>query len=277
MDSTLELDLSYHVVLSSGRGLSSSTLLQGNMKLARLALRIRCDVKSLEENSNFQQCKNMISQAPALKSLTICCESGHNSASSASFSFFPDEVLPPLETLVLENYALGGGGPNNIENRLDVAKLRALYLRDVYLGSLNVFFRTLLSTPQINLKHLSIKSSHRDDASSEEPWHNTLDDFLESFVGLESLVLHGDCASKLPSLSAIIRHGDTLQLLKIHSPRTFRNLLMKPELGFTAEKLQAICKSCPHLCELAIDLDRGMQSNELVSSGARPLAEIDTN
>ena len=67
MDSLLELDLTYHIVVGSRRGLSSSVMPQGNIKLAKLALRIRCDVKSLGENSNFQQCKNMFSQATALK------------------------------------------------------------------------------------------------------------------------------------------------------------------------------------------------------------------
>lgn len=284
MQSLMELDLSYHVSLGARRhGLSSCTALKGNMKLTKLALHIthRPNEERLEGNSRFHECKNLIIQAPALKSLTILIkESLTNSMDGSpyrepvtSFSFFPGEVLPPLETLVLINYAVGKGSPNDIENRLDLANLRTLKLRGVLLGNLDVFLRTLLNTQQINLKHFSIQDSYRSDASSEERWHGTLDDFLESFVGLESLVLHGECVSKLPSLGAISKHGETLKCLKIHSSQTVQLLILNPDLGFTADKLQTICKSCPYLRELAIDFDRDEQFKGPVSTRARPSAE----
>lgn len=267
IESLVKLDLAYHVALGSEHVLSCSAL-KGNTKLARLVLHIRRDVESLEGNSNFQECKNMISQAPALKSLAIMV-SKRDSDPPTSFSFSPDEALPPLERLVLMNYGLGRGDPNDIENRLDVAKLRTLYLRGVHLGPLNVFIRTLLDTHQIHLRHFNIGRSYKLDSLGDERWHNTLDEFLESFVGLESLVLYGDCAAKLPSLSAITKHGNTLQWLKIHTSQTLQVLLTKPDLGFTAEKLQVISQSCPYLRELAIDLDRGdVEFKERVSRDA---------
>lgn len=277
MQSLLELDLSYHVTLSSRRHvLSSSSALKDNMKLTTLALHItrRPSVKKLEGNSNFHECENLITQAPALKSLTILINESHYREPVTSFSFFPSEVLLPLETLVLITYAVGKSSPNNIENRLDVANLRTLNLQGVLLGNLDVFIRTLLNTRQINLKHFNIQDSYRSGASSNERWHGTLDNFLESFVGLESLVLHGECVFKLPSLGAISKHGETLQCLKIHSSQTVQLLILNPELGFTAEKLQAICKSCPHLRELGIDFDRNEQFNGPVSTRARPSAEV---
>lgn len=250
------------------------------MKLAKLALSIRSNKNCLDENSDHQEAKNMILHAPALKFLAISIENyeGGDFPPLTSLSFFPDEVLPPLETLKLENYALGGGGPYDIENRLDVAKLQTLCLRGVTLERLNVFIRALLSAShQINLKCFSIEYSYRLDAKSQERWHSTLDDFLESFVGLESLVLQGECASKMPSLSAIIKHGKTLRHLKINWRQAAKILPVEPQLSTTAEELRMMCKSCPHLRELSIDIDHDDQPNESVSCGSRSFVEVDTN
>lgn len=222
----------------------------------------------------------MILQAPALKSLKISIrrEFPPSTPPSTSFSFSPDEVLPPLETLILEDYALGRGVPYDIENRLDVAKLQTLNLQRVNLEGLNVLIRALLSTShQINLKCFNIRYCYLLDAKIQERWHSTLDDFLESFVGLESLVLQGDCASKMPSLNAIIKHGETLRDLKINRRWPVRTPLVEPQLSTTAEELRMICKSCPHLRELSIDMDHEEQPNEFVSSGSRSYVEMDTS
>lgn len=271
-----ELDISYKVDLGS-RHVLSSPALNGNMKFVTLALCIIRETRR-EGDLDLHECTKLISQAPGLKSLIISFrkpKSPHNQAHSKILTFSPDEILPPLESLVLQNYDLGRGGPNVIENRLDVAKLRTLDLRYVGLDGLSVFIKALLSTRQINLMHFKIQADINDSREELDCWHSTLDEFLESFAGLESLVLYGDCASKLPSLSAIIKHGETLQQLKVHSGMTTLSLLENPELGIPPDNLQAIGDSCPHLCELEIDLDRAVQNNKSVSSSARLFAKIE--
>lgn len=265
INSLQELEISGHIILGSGPLLPISAL-HDNRKLTSLALHIRQDGNTLPD-SNYYESRNLITQAPALKSLTIAIEGQDSALVPTSFNFFPDEALPSLETLVLENYGLGGARPFDIERRLDVTKLQTLCLRVVNLENLTIFIKTLFSTNQINLKHFCIQKSYVMDSSSQERWKNTLTSFLESFAGLESLILYGDCAFNLPPMSAIVKHGKTLGILKIHSSETAKILPTKPELGFTAEKLQAISISCPNLFELAIDLDRDEQSNELVSNG----------
>lgn len=292
IESLLELELSYRIQIAWNQVLFSSAL-KGLTKLTKLDLQISLGVsglKGFEGVSRYHKCKALISRAPNLKSLTISVHSWEHSwpgvapALSTNVSFSPDEVLPPLETLDLKNYTLGAGGLSDIENRLDVSKLKRLHLQGVHLGGLNAFVRNLLVNPQqISLKHFVIQRSYRFDetwrldAQGEQRWHATLNDFLQSFVGLESLTLYGDSVSKLPSLSAIMRHGETLRQLKIHSSESVRISPIKPNLSFTAEMLRAIRESCPHLRELAIDVDRHHYSEVLVSNGARPMTEIDTS
>lgn len=248
--------------------------LKGNTTITKLELHIENTLKGSEDSFTFQKCREIIAHAPALKSLIVSIDNSGEFLPSGYFSFRPDEGFPPLETLVLANYALGGGGRMDIANRLDVAKLQTLSLRDVHLESLNGFIKTLLGTHRVNLKHLSIQYTHPSDASSQERWLTTLDEFLESFIGLESLDLQNDWASNLPSLSAMITHGNTLQTLKIHSPRAVGNSPKKNDLSFVAEKLEAMSKSCPHIRELTIDLDRNKQSKRFVGVGVCSTVEI---
>lgn len=275
MESLLEFDLTYRLNINSGHMFSST--LNGNMKLTSLVLYFPRNIRDLgsSQNSALQGCQNVISRAPALKSLTILIDR-FVLGLSAGLSFSPDELFPPLETLVLENYPLGGDDPNGIENRLDAAKLGKLCLRGVRLEGLNMFIRTL-STQQMNLKHFTVQDRSWSETSSVESWTSTLDHFLKSFVGLKSLVLQGDCGYKLPSLSAIINHCETLQCLYVHSPQIFQFIPRKFELGTIAEKLQSMSKTCLHLHELTLDLERDEQSSGLVSCGASPFVEIDAS
>lgn len=204
----------------------SASGLKGNLKLTKLTFYISSsNVNSGQGNLNLQECKKMISQAPALQSLTL----------SIDWCDHP--------------------------------------------RGLNVIIRTLLSTHQIHLKCFILHVSCEVDALSQECLHGTLDEFLKGFVGLEKLILRGDCAWKLPSTSAIINHGETLQCLMINRPSTAEILPaeLEPKLGCIAEKLQTMCRSCPHLRYLSIDIDLVAHSNELVSSVASPFVEIETS
>ncbi|MCJ1463860.1 hypothetical protein MMC07_002469 [Pseudocyphellaria aurata] len=266
IDTLQKLELGYHITLGSGPLLPISAL-KNNTKLTSLALHIRRVGNSFPD-LNYYESRSMILQAPALKSLTISTEERDPRLAPTDLLFFPDQSLPQLETLVLENYALGEGSPHEIENRLDITKLQTLCLRRVNLESLNVFISNLFGTRQTNLKYFCIQKCkcYGTAFSNQERWPNTLTCFLESVAGLETLILYGDCAFRLPPTNAITKHGKTLKRLKIHSSEAAKVLPTNPELGFTAEKLQAISILCPYLVELAIDLDRDEQTNELLES-----------
>lgn len=217
----------------------------------------------------------MISRAPARKSLNLFIDK-YGAGLSTGVFFPPDELFPPLEIMGLENYAVGGDTSNAIENRLDVAKLRESCLQGVRLECLNILIRALI-TRRINLKYFIVQDRSWSDTSSIECWTRTLDGFLKSFVGLENLVLQGDCRCKLPSLSKFIKHGETPQRMYKRSPWIFHILPGKLGLGSIAEKLQAMSKTCLHLGELTLDLERDEQSNGFVSCSASPFIEIDTS
>lgn len=112
---------------------------------------------------------------------------------------------------------VGSGSEKSHDWKRSKVKVEGIFEEEPVNQYQRLLIRALLSKHQINLKHFSIQHSRGLlDTLSQERWHNAHDGFLQRFFfGLESLILYGDCTFKLPSLTAMIKHGETLKRLKI--------------------------------------------------------------
>lgn len=211
----------------------------------------------------MDQCKKMILQSPGLRYLVVKMRCpGHLllDVEPLNFLFKSHETLPPLRMLTLQKYDMGVGGPDSIENRLQTSKLEGLILVKCLLLGLTIFFDNLRARKN-HLSALKVyKCKHNFSSSEFEEWHASLNGFLQSFKGLESLTLV-DAAVDMDCLyGGITHHGQSLRHLILQSSdfSTAQNCLPK--------SLQSICETCPNLRFLSIDLFRSIEDLGFVNS-----------
>lgn len=254
------MELSYDVPISRDENLPPPAL-KGNLKLTTLNLNIRWVGDTVfAGNLNLKACTTMILEAPALKKLSLkrterCETSGVSQKSALPHIFFSEnEPLPPIEDLTLRYYRLGC--PDAIENRLQDTQLRTLNLSGVYLEDLSVFLTRLTSMQHVRLKEFILSEIFRQGSISVEDWQKTLNNFLQSFTGLERLVLSGDDAASPSVLDGISRHGKTLQVLEVGRLPVQRHL---------SQEIRYVNDTCPGLTHLTLDLCRDFESGDFVS------------
>ncbi len=177
------------------------------------------------------------------------------------------QTLPNLETLCLEYYTFRRRTLNMVQQQVRFSMLKSLELRACY--HVNNLLQSISYAPEgIRLKTLKIVgvAEDYDDATSIHyrfQQQHCYSDFLESFEGLEELVLD-DYGLDQDFVRSIASHGTTLRKLEIHEyGSTSRSTSRTRELlrfdGYSEPSLLSLLElrdSCPDLQVLHLDLPR---------------------
>lgn len=260
-----DLRIYYHVAKALEKKLPRSAL-SVNWKLTHLDLLVEWDHRISDGNPNFQSCRIAILHAPVLVRLSIriqypnqvpfdSLQHGHT---SGALKFFGYSFLPPLKVLILNGYTVGLGRLTELEHRIQVSALRELTVIPGPGSNLLNFLTTLKRSGELRLEVLNIFWQYIGIFSLVAfGWPRFFTNFLRDFKGLKKLAIKGKVAAPLPFVAnGIGWHGETLEVLTMHSPEYVRGLpfdsISRPRA--TTRDIENLCDMCPYLRILTLDL-----------------------
>ncbi|KAI9881583.1 MAG: hypothetical protein M1830_000147 [Pleopsidium flavum] len=174
-----------------------------------------------------------------------------------SFHYEEGDRFPSLQELTLQDYGLESD--DSCSKIWDCSMLIHLELRNCQeipfleaLRKLQPCIRTLiLDNESYRLYHLDRSFEHPDLAAS------LLDGLVLSCLDLEHLHV-SSVPGRLPLLT-IAKHGSTLRSLTIRERDRWNPGVIVPSPSLTAEDLDFVHTSCPHLESLTVDMERSEQ------------------
>ena len=246
-----------------------------NWKLTHLDLLVQWDHRISGGNPNFQSCRRAILTAPNLVLLSIRIQYpnevpveslllGHTSG--ALIFPFPSPMQFPrkIKVLTLNGHTVGLGSRHELEQRIQVSALRELTVIPGPGSSLPDFLTTLTRKDGLRLEVLNI-DWHYHGTFTLVPfgWPQFFTNFLLDFKGLKKLAIKGKISVPLPFIaSGIGWHGETLEVLTMHSPEYVRKLPFgkdsRPRI--TTRDIENLCDMCPYLRIVTLDLTFGKVS-----------------
>lgn len=174
-----------------------------------------------------------------------------------SFHYEEGDRFPPLQELSLQDYE-----PESAESCTEIwdcSLLVRLELRNCHempfleaLRKLQPCIRTLI-LDNACYRRYRLARSFEDPALAA----SLIDSLVLSCLDLEHLHV-SSVAGRLP-LSTIAKHGSTLRSLTTRERDRWNSGVIVPSPGFTAEDLDFVNTSCPHLESLTVDMERSEQ------------------
>lgn len=178
-----------------------------------------------------------------------------------SFQYEERDVFPPLQELTIQNYRVHDYGLQSDDpcKIWDCSMLSHLELRNCQ--ELN--FLEALQKLQPCIRTLILDNDFQMLSRLDRPFAHpglmnpSLNSLVLRCIGLEHLHVSSVCG-RLP-LPTVAKHGSTLRSLTLRERDRWRPVATVSSPNLTAEDLDLVDASCPHLESLAVDMERSEQ------------------